>query len=220
MVIAYRRQPVTYLPGEYEDVIGVDHVFPFRVCDVTIIVHGDPRVNTQGVAFVPRWKCLLSQVNVELMGWYSMGMPSPPAVQTKSSRADEVIASLLAQGKRPNEIAKLIHPEDKVARKKLRMKLWHRVRHDAMLASAVGHEAQAEMLLGLGPATKALTRRAAKGRPDAIKLLYEASGFHNPKVKHEHSGDIKIELSMPRPERVETVDANDDDVIDAEVVEE
>lgn len=70
------------------------------------------------------------------------------------------------------------------------------------------------MAAGLIPITDALIRRAAKGRPDAIKLAYEASGFHNPRVKHDHSGEINIKLDMPRPKQVES-----GEVVDAEVVE-
>lgn len=91
------------------------------------------------------------------------------------------------------------------------------VKGDERLAMMIVADAKGEMMMGLIPATEALTRRAAKGRPDAIKLLYEASGFHNPRVKHEHSGDIKITLeSVPRP----TFQSDDDDVVDADVVDE
>ncbi len=151
-------------------------------------------------------------------------MANPPAVQNKSSSelsAPELaVVELLAKGKSPAEIAKIMYPEDKKRRKAMRAKLWRMVRSDARVAQALGERAQGQMLLDLVPATTALGRRAKKGRPDAIKLLFEASGFHNPKVKHEHSGDIKVVLDMPRPARVETSDANDDEVTDAEVVAE
>lgn len=88
------------------------------------------------------------------------------------------------------------------------------VRHDPRLVQEVASMAQGEMTVALGPAVVALGSRARKGRPDAIKLLFEATGFHNPRVKHEHSGDIKISLSMPRPK----FDA-DATVADAEVVD-
>jgi hypothetical protein len=69
-------------------------------------------------------------------------------------------------------------------------------------------------MVGLVPATHALAGRAARGRPDAIKVLFEASGFHNPRVRHEHSGEIKIKLDMPRP-----AFGSDDEVVDADVVD-
>lgn len=149
-------------------------------------------------------------------------MADLPATTNQSSTPSEaqiLIARLLADGKRPAYIAKLMHPEDKKARKRARARIWRMVRNESeVMAKLIAEEAQVEMMLGLGPATKALTRRAAKGRPDAIKLLYEASSFHNPRVKHEHSGDIKITLeSVPRPS---FQGSDDDDAIDAEVVDE
>lgn len=147
-------------------------------------------------------------------------MANPPAVQNKSSSelstAELAVVELLAKGKGPAEIAKIMYPEDKRKRKAMRARLWRMVRSDARIAQAVSERAHGEMLVDLVPATKALGRRAKKGRPDAIKLLMEASGFHNPRVKHEHSGDIKVTIDMPRPTRVET----EDDVVDADVVEE
>lgn len=53
--------------------------------------------------------------------------------------------------------------------------------------------------MDLGQTTVAVGRRGRRGRIDAAKLIYETTGFHNPKVKHEHSGDINIKIDMPRP---------------------
>jgi hypothetical protein len=62
-----------------------------------------------------------------------------------------------------------------------------------------------------------LRRRASRGNPTAIRLLFEATGFHNTKVKHEHSGDITVKLEgIPRPEPVVE---EDHDIVDAEVVD-
>ena len=83
---------------------------------------------------------------------------------------------------------------------------------DDRLATELGAHAKVEMLLALVPATRALGQRAARGRPDAAKLLFEATGFHNPRVKHDHSGEIKIKLEIPRP-------AFESDVVDADVVD-
>lgn len=70
--------------------------------------------------------------------------------------------------------------------------------------------------------TEALVRRATRGRPDAIKLALEIAGIHNPRVSHEHSGDITVTLaSVPRPEPVVNPNAQlEEPVVDAEVVEE
>lgn len=114
----------------------------------------------------------------------------------------------------PREIAAKLAGQDMAKRKRLRSRIRHMIRNDPKFAVAVGVEARAQMLTDLGPATTALGKRAKRGRPDAIKLLYEASGFHNPKVQHEHSGDIKITLDIPRPPK--RVDA---DIADADVIE-
>jgi hypothetical protein len=78
-------------------------------------------------------------------------------------------------------------------------------------AQAIFH---AEVMLGTPSIAGALVRRASKGNVPAAKLAMEASGFHNPRVKHEHTGDIKVTIdNAPRPPVVE------DDVVDGTVVE-
>jgi hypothetical protein len=87
--------------------------------------------------------------------------------------------------------------------------------NDPRIAQGVGNYARAEMLMSLGEVSVALGRKARAGRVDAIKLLFEASGLHNPRVQHEHSGEVTIKVEMPRPKFVE----NDEGVTDATVVE-
>jgi hypothetical protein len=55
------------------------------------------------------------------------------------------------------------------------------------------------------------------GKPDAVKLVFEATGFYSPRVQHEHSGDINIKLQIPRP--AGEIEASAEDVTDADVVE-
>lgn len=146
-------------------------------------------------------------------------MARPQSESLQSSKLDEFenrIADLIFLGKSVRWIAKQLQPEDKLARRRLRERL-RALLNRPQFAAAISERAQQEMLVGLGPAVSALSRRAAKGRPDAIKLLFEASGFHNPKVKHEHSGKIEVNLNMPRP--VMPKNEDDDDVVDAEVVD-
>jgi len=84
---------------------------------------------------------------------------------------------------------------------------------DPRIKASVVADAQLEIMLAMPMAARALGRKAGRGYENAIKLLFEASGFHNPRVRHEHSGDIKITLDIPRPNfEAETVP-------DAEVVE-
>jgi hypothetical protein len=142
-----------------------------------------------------------------------------PAVQNQSS--DEPtefhhrLAEQFAAGRRPAEIAKAVYPNDPVKRKALRRRIWATIHKDPQMAAASASRVQAEMIMGLPLAARALMRRAHKGRVDAIKLAFEATGFHNPRVQHQHSGEISVKVTMPRPPPVE----DDPQVVDADVVD-
>lgn len=131
----------------------------------------------------------------------------------------------LKQGMTSGEIALQMAPDDEARQKYIRGLARRLLAQHPELQERQHTEVHGILQEGLIPATEALARRAARGRPDAIKLLYEASGFHNPKVKHEHSGDIQINLNMPRPPVQETKTAGpgneleDGSIVDAEVVE-
>jgi hypothetical protein len=129
----------------------------------------------------------------------------------------EAVVELLAKGVRPPQIAKKLYPKDAKKRKAARRKLWSMVYADRDLQARVAARAQAEMLVDLIPMTRALTTRAKHtGKPDAVKLAAEMVGFHTPKQKHEHSGEVKIKLDMPRPK---SIDADGEDIVDADVVD-
>jgi hypothetical protein len=149
-------------------------------------------------------------------------MANLPAPQNKSStpelsRHKEAAASLLAKGYRPAEIAKMKYPDDPKKRRSLRLKLWRMVRSDAQVQQRIAEIARGELVMGVAPASKRLAKRATRlGKSPDVKLLYEASGFHNPRVQHEHSGDITVTLDIPRPAKVPNLD---EQVVDAEIVE-
>jgi hypothetical protein len=129
------------------------------------------------------------------------------------SRAQQVVIMAMADGYKPNDIARKLAKGDPAKAKRWRGRIRTWLAQDPTFKQAIGLAAQAQLVSDILPATAALGRRAARGRTDAIRLLYEASGFHNPKVQHnhEHSGTIDINLKMGgRPEPV----------VDAEVVEE
>jgi hypothetical protein len=137
----------------------------------------------------------------------------PQGNQTELSAAQVKVLEAMADGKSVRTIAERIGGQDMAKRKAWRNRIRYWMRDDPSFRAALGLAAQAQHLDDLMPATIALGRRAARGRTDAIRLLYEASGYHNPKVQHnhEHSGTIDINLKMGgRPEPV----------VDAEVVEE
>src|SRR5205085_2327011 len=100
----------------------------------------------------------------------------------------EGLVELISQGLTPPQIARRLAPDDKKRQKLLRAKLWRMAGRDEKLHKMLAERAQAILIMGLGPAVAALSGRAGRtGRPDAVKLLMEASGFHNPKVNHDHS---------------------------------
>lgn len=150
-------------------------------------------------------------------------LPAPRTESTPEPTAKQVLqtrlASYLADGMTYSELAEKLAKGDKRKARQWRHKLRRWAATDDYFREILIVAAQAEMVMALQPATQALARRAARGNPQAIKLLFEATGFHNPKVKHEHSGEVKVKLEVggqvsaaPRPAPVE-------DVVDAEVVE-
>lgn len=115
------------------------------------------------------------------------------------SKAHEYIVNRLERGETPPQIAKRLAKGDKKKAKALRRKIWRMVRNDPLMQRAIVERTQAQSLAAMPAAIGAASKRAARGRMDAVKFLGETSGVHNPRVKHEHSGDIKITLDMPRP---------------------
>jgi len=129
------------------------------------------------------------------------------------------LAEALADGKDVKELARMIAKGDPERYKYWRRKIRRWAYYDKEFRAHLGIVAEGTTLLALPNAAYGLARRAARGNVPAVKLLFEATNFHNPKVKHEHSGEVKVKLEVggqalnaPRPAPVE-------DVIEAEVVE-
>lgn len=138
----------------------------------------------------------------------------------KFSPEEDNILWVLAEGRSPMQVAKQLAPDDKKKQSAIRRRtyrLFARVDMQDELAARL----KLIQILGLGPAVKALNRKAAAGRVDAIKLAFESSGFHNPRIQHEHGGEVTITIkNAPRPDRVVEEYARDNPtVVDAEVVE-
>jgi hypothetical protein len=149
-----------------------------------------------------------------------------PAVKTESSISPwhEKVVDLLIDGNTPAEIGRKLHPDDKKAARSFAWRLRKLVRVNPLFTAAIAEAAKAEMVLNVGATVPAIVKRARRGRPDAIKLLWEATDFHNPKVQHEHSGDVSISIKLPRPDQSDvpqpTAQAIEAEVIeDAEVVD-
>lgn len=155
--------------------------------------------------------------------WYYMAMANLPATTSQNAetpaetRLLDALSEALHTGKRPAEIARHLAPNDPVRRKYWRDKIDRTLKHDDRLALRLAGNARVEHLLGIGPASRSLARKARAGRVDAIKLLFEVSGLHNPRVSHEHSGEVNIKVTMPRPDFKST--QAQEPVVDADVVD-
>lgn len=132
--------------------------------------------------------------------------------------------SLVRKGFSPEQIACKLDSSRGRRYRKIRGEVLRTIATDIEFQAEMAAQAQGTLIMGVPPVAEALVKRGKRGRTDAAKLIFEASGFHNPKVKHEHSGDITVNLgSVPRPERVDNPAAQaleDGTVVDATVVEE
>jgi hypothetical protein len=146
-------------------------------------------------------------------------LPAPisPSPLPEDNRTYQNIIDSLERGEMPAEIARRVEPTDKRARGRIRRKIHRMARTDIHFQRAIAERAKANFILGLPAMSVAMTRRASRGRVDAAKFIGEASGFHNPKVQHEHSGEVTIKLDLPRPT---FTDPGASQVVDAEVVDE
>lgn len=142
-----------------------------------------------------------------------------PAVRssTKLGTRAEKIVKLLIKGWTAQEIAEKLAPDKPKKQKTIRRQILRLASQNMDYIQAQAEVSKGELLEVLPDVSAAVGKRGKRGRIDASKLIYETTGFHNPKVQHEHSGDITISLKgVPRPQTVETVDST---VEDAEVVE-
>jgi hypothetical protein len=149
------------------------------------------------------------------MIWDVALLPEP--INHKSEavvRAQAIFLDRLADGKNYKEIAEQLAKGDPRKAKNWRQRFRNWVIRDEEFSQQLAAISHAEVMLGTPSIAGALVRRASKGNVPAAKLAMEASGFHNPRVKHEHTGDIKVTIdNAPRPPVVE------DDVVDGTVVE-
>lgn len=129
------------------------------------------------------------------------------------------VAELIAEGFTTAQIAQKLAPKDKKKRAAWRAKLRRWAMHDEAYQQQLVLAGRAKALQAAVGVIPAVEKRGRRGRTDAAKYLAEVSGFHNPKVKHEHSGGLELKIvNAPRPKKVETVDSTAE-VTDAEVVE-
>lgn len=137
------------------------------------------------------------------------------------TKIEDDILWTMAEGRSPTMIAKTLRPGDKTGQATMRRRIYNMYKQPRM-QDELAARLKLMTIMGLGPAVRALNRKAAAGRVDAIKVLFEASGFYNPRIQHDHSGEIEITIrNAPRPERVKEEYLGNhviEAIIDAEVV--
>jgi hypothetical protein len=148
-------------------------------------------------------------------------------VSNKSSKAvsprTKKIRKLIDKGYTAAAIGKKLYPNDERKAKLASRQAYRILATDAEIQKALAEEGKGVLIEATPATARAVVKRSLRGRTDAAKLVFEASGFHNPRVQHEHSGDIKVTLAIPRPESKEIGPGKEEDgqpVVDAEVVEE
>lgn len=148
----------------------------------------------------------------------------PKQSSVKPARAEK-IRRYLHKGYTPQEAAKKTVPKPGRKQRLALRQAYRILATDQTLQQAIAEEAKGILVRGVPVASTAVTKRASRGRVDAAKLVFEASGFYNPRIQHEHSGDIKVTIDIPRPERVDERPGNSSaagpgpEVVDADVVE-
>lgn len=126
------------------------------------------------------------------------------------------IRKLVSKGWTADEIAVKLSKGDRRKALSVMMTIEKMANEDLAMLAGLGMAAKGRLALDLPEAARAVGRRAKRGNVPAAKLLFEASGFHSPKMHHEHSGDININVKVAkRPDPVQDTTAIDD----AEVVE-
>jgi hypothetical protein len=131
---------------------------------------------------------------------------------------EALIVRRLASGQTINAIAKALHK--KFPRRAVSTWRYHILRtvgRSEWVQQELAMVGRSELMGAVPGAAAGVGRMSKRGRTDAAKLIFEATGFHNPRVKHEHSGDVSITLNIPRPQPVVNEDGYD--VVDADVVE-
>jgi hypothetical protein len=141
-----------------------------------------------------------------------MGVAHPPKKLADKSHTPEVHLQMvdhLAKGIELDDLVKKVYPPGAFKnpkttarrRRLLRRRILNMIATSEEIQGYIANQSKAIMMAALPAVSQRLADRAIRrGEPQAVKLLFEATGFYNPRVKHEHSGDIEIKLTMPRPE--------------------
>lgn len=119
---------------------------------------------------------------------------------TRTTRADRIRA-LAKRGYTAPQIAAKLAPNNARKRRTIKQQVQRVIQRDEQLVASridTGNGAIVDLWPDM---VEAQIKRALRGRTDAMKFLAELSGIHNPKVQHEHSGDVNLRfIAMPRPD--------------------
>lgn len=148
----------------------------------------------------------------------------PALVDEPSLEKIAVLVNHAANGRTPEELSRKLFPGSsrtaRRSRRKFEDQCYGLAANDPRFQTLIANRAKGKLIWHLGDVAEALVRRATIGgaRIDAMKLALEASGFHNPRVQHDHSGEVKLTLNIPRPPVLDD-EGGPEKVVDAEVVE-
>jgi hypothetical protein len=135
------------------------------------------------------------------------------------TRAKDRLAMEIAVERSWRDAVEVLSKGDRTASKRWRRRFLRWAQEEDFQRMLTGYMKAVE-LLETPETLRALYRRAVKGNIPAIKLALESSGYHNPRVQHEHSGEVSITIkNAPRPVRTADHTEADAPVIDADVVE-
>lgn len=152
--------------------------------------------------------------------WYYFGVANLPERSTGVPKRTQKLRKLIAKGWTVDEIVEALGRGDKRRERVIKQQLRRLASEDEWIQQYIGGAAKGALILGIEDITDAMVRRGSRGNVPAAKLAMEASGFHNPRMDHHHSG--KIEISFTGVQRAPLIvdELASETIVDAEVVEE
>lgn len=127
--------------------------------------------------------------------------------------------ALINKGMTTHEIATKLAKGSPQKYKSVRAQLRRILATDDKYQVKTGLEAKGAMIEGLVDVTEAMVRRGSRGNVPAAKLVYEATGFHNPRVEHKHSGKVEIAFTGVQRAPLIVDETAAGPIVDATVVE-
>ena len=147
-------------------------------------------------------------------------MANLPARTTGVPTRVHKLRKLILKGWTVDEIVEALGRGDKRRERTIKQQIRRLASEDEWLQQHIGAAAKGALILGMEDVTDAIVRRASKGNMPAAKLAMEASGFHNPRMDHHHSGKIEVEFKGINRAPLVVDDIAAEPIVDATVVEE